>query len=183
LDWIGLVCLALEVLASSVARWYPGWCQRFLGHSYSFMPVCAAALGDPTTTTLLVRELSDGGKLLPTCSRAQRARVPVKSCTASPYLPLFVAQACWSLTSKLRPPGASLSSQYRPVCQIDRCLEKADRNLSPLGYGPSQSEHTDGRSGLRKGASQPHPRGIPPPPMPVAFFAEPCRWSGHRASP
>jgi len=92
----------------------------------------------PTTTTLLVRELSDDGKLLPTCSRAQRARVPVKLCTASPDLPLYVAQACWSLTSKLRPPGASLSSQYRPV----RGTENPE-NLSPLGYGPSQLEHTD----------------------------------------
>ena len=132
---------------------------------------------DPTSTTLLVRELSDGGKLLPTCSRAQRARVPVKPCTASPCLPLYVAQACWSLTSKLRPPGASLSSQYRSV----RCLKKAETCLRSATALVSQSTPTDDLACGK--ASQPHPRGIPPPPMPVAFFAEPWRWSGHRASP
>ena len=70
--WTGLslVCLAFEVLASSVARWHLAWCQRFLGHSYSFMPGCLCCSEDPLKTTLLVRELADGGKLLPTCSRA-----------------------------------------------------------------------------------------------------------------
>jgi hypothetical protein len=65
-------------------------------------------------------------------------RVPANPCTAGPCLTLSVAEAVWSLTSKLRPPGASLSSQYRPV----RGTENPE-NLSPLGYGPSQSKHTD----------------------------------------
>ena len=136
---------------------------------------------DPTTTTLLVRELSDDGKLLPTCSRAQHARVPANPCTAGPCLALYIAQAGWNRTSKLRPPGASLSSQYRPV----RGTENPE-NLSPLGYGPSQSGHTGWRSGLRKGqqtCSKPTPQGNPPPSMPPAFFPQPSRRPEHRASP
>ena len=148
----------------------------FLG-AFLLMHARLCCCEGPTTTTLLVRELSDDGKLLPTCSRAQRARVPVKSCTASPYLPLFVAQACWSLTSKLRPPGASLSSQYRSV----RDLKKAETCLRSATALVSQSTPTEDLACGK--ASQPHPRGNPPPPMPVAFFAQPCRWSGHRASP
>ena len=135
LDWPRLPGArgACELRSAMGSRLVPALFGAFL---LMYARLCCSE--DPTTTTLLVRELSDDGKLLPTCSRAQRARVPVKPCTASPYLPLFVAQACWSLTSKLRPPGASLSSQYRPV----RGTENPE-NLSPLGYGPSQSEHTD----------------------------------------
>ena len=114
LDWPRLPgargASARELCSAMGSRLVPALLGAFL---LIYARLCCCEELDPTTTTLLVRELSDDGKLLPTCSRAQRARVPVKPCTASPYLPLrlFVAQACWSLTSKLRPPGASLSSQ------------------------------------------------------------------------
>ena len=134
---LGLVCLALEVLASSVARWHLAWCQRFLGHSYSRMPVCAAV----KIRSIPLCWFGSWQTMVSSCPPAavlSVPRVPANPCTAGPCLTLYVSQAVWSLTSKLRPPGASLSSQYRPV----RGTENPE-NLSPLGYGPSQSEHTD----------------------------------------
>jgi hypothetical protein len=168
LDWPRLPGArgARELCSAMGSRLVPAFLGAFL---LIYARLCCSE--GPTTTTLLVRELSDDGKLLPTCSRAQRARVPVKPCTAGPCLTLCVSQAGWNLTSKLRPPGASLSSQYRPV----RGTENPE-NLSPLGYGPSQSGHTGWRSGLRKG-QQTHPprqsitpnaRGIFPTAKPAA---------------
>jgi hypothetical protein len=111
-----------------------------LGHSYSFMPDCAA---------VKVRQrprcwFGSCQTMVSSCPPADVLavpRVPANPCTAGPCLALSVVQAGWSLTSKLRPPGASLSSQYRPV----RGTENPE-NLSPLGYGPSQSRHTGWRS-------------------------------------
>ena len=78
---------ARELRSAMVSRLVPALLGAFL---LIYARLCCSE--GPTTTTLLVRrrELSDDGKPLPTCSRAQRARVPVKSCTASPYLPLPV---------------------------------------------------------------------------------------------
>ena len=96
---------------------------------------------------------------------------------SGPDLPLYVAQACWSLTSKLRPPGASLSSQYRSVSD----LKKAETCLRSATALVSQSTPTDDLACGK--ASKPHPQGNPPPSMAPVFFAEPCRWPEHRASP
>jgi hypothetical protein len=174
LDWPRLPGArgACELRSAMGSRLVPALFGAFL---LIYARLCCSE--DPTTTTLLVRELSDDGKLLPTCSRAQRARVPVKPCTASPCLPLFVAQACWSLTSKLRPPGASLSSQYRSVSD----LKKAETCLRSATALVSQSTPTDDLACGK--ASKPHPQDNPPPSMAPAFFAEPCRWPEHRASP
>ena len=147
-----------------------------MGHSYSFMPVCAA---------VKVRQrprcwFGSCQTMVSSCPPADVLdvpRVPANPCTASPCLALYIAQAGWNRTSKLRPPGASLSSQYRSVSD----LKKAETCLRSATALVSQSTPTDDMACGK--ASQPHPRGIPPPPMPVAFFAQPCRWSGHRASP
>ena len=147
-----------------------------MGHSYSFMPVCAAV----KARQRLRCWFGSWQTMVSSCPPAavlSVPRVPANPCTASPCLTLSVAQAVWSLTSKLRPPGASLSSQYRPV----RGTENPETCLRSATALVSQSTPTEDLACGK--ASQPHPRGIPPPPMPVAFFAEPCRWSGHRASP
>ena len=81
LDWPRLPGArgACELRSAMGSRFVPALFGAFL---LMYARLCCSE--DPTTTTLLVRELSDDGKLLPTCSRAQRARVPVKPCTASP---------------------------------------------------------------------------------------------------
>ena len=149
LDWPRLPGArgARELCSAMGSRLVPALLGAFL---LMYARLCCSE--GPTTTTLLVRELSDDGKLLSTCSRAQYARVtvPVKPCTASPCLPLFVAQACWGLTNKLRPPGASLSSQYRSVSDLKKaetCLRSATALVSQstptddlaCGKGPQQS--------------------------------------------
>ena len=126
-----------------------------MGHSYSFMPVCAAV----KIRSMPLYWFGSWQTMVSPCPPAavlDVPRVPANPCTAGPCLTLSVSQAGWNRTSKLRPPGASLSSQYRPV----RGTENPE-NLSPLGCGPSQSEHTGWRSGLRKGEPTPSPRCIP----------------------
>ena len=83
LDWPRLPGArgACELRSAMGSRLVPALFGAFL---LIYARLCCSE--DPTTTTLLVRELSDDGKLLPACSRAQRARVPVKPCTASPDL-------------------------------------------------------------------------------------------------
>ena len=138
--------------------------------SYSLMPVCAAV----KIRSIPLCWFGSWQTMVSSCPPTavlDVPRVPANPCTAGPCLTLYVSQAVWSLTSKLRPPGASLSSQYRPV----RGTENPE-NLSPLGYGPSQSGHTGWRSGLRKGQQTlpprqsitPNARGIFPTAKPAA---------------
>ena len=113
LDWPRLPGArgACELRSAMGSRLVPALFGAFL---LIYARLCCSE--DPTTTTPLVRELADDDKLLSTCSRAQRARVPVKLCTASPDLPLYVAQACWSLTSQAAPTRGQ-PEQSVQVCQ------------------------------------------------------------------
>ena len=70
----------------------------------------------PTTTTLLVRELTDDGKLLPTCSRAQRAPCARKSVHSWPLPYPVCCRGCLESNQQAAPTRGQ-HEQSVQVCQ------------------------------------------------------------------